>query len=112
MTVVIAIAPLALTPLVVWLLAEYGPERSVVFAVYWLLLSIAFAIAMPLFRRRGNSLAVSSVYGVVVGLLATSLVVVGLLFACAPKVNVATPASGPQTVASPPKLVISDVPMR
>ena len=85
MTYLIAIAPLALTPLVGWLLAEYGPERSVVFTVYWLFLSIAYAIAMPLFRRRGKSLAVSSVYGVLVGLLATSLVFVGLLFGVRPK---------------------------
>jgi hypothetical protein len=80
MTITLAIAPLLLTPVVAWLLMEYGPERSVVFAAYWLVLSVVFAIAMPLFRRRGRSLALSSVYGALVAVLATMIIFSVLLF--------------------------------
>jgi hypothetical protein len=84
-TIAIALGPLLLTPLVVWLLMEYGPERSVVFAAYWLVLIVAFAVAMPLFRRSGRSLARASVLAVVAGLLVTAIVFVGLLFAVTPR---------------------------
>ncbi len=86
MTIAIALGPLLLTPLVVWLLMEYGPERSAVFAAYWLVLSIAFAVAMPLLHRSGRSLARASVLAAVAGLLVTVIVFVGLLFAVTPRV--------------------------
>jgi len=86
MTIAVALAPLLLTPLVMWLLMEYGPERSAVFAGYWLVLSIAFAVAMPLFRRSGRSLARASVLAAVAGLVVAVIVFVGLLFAVTPRV--------------------------
>ena len=87
MTLVVAIGPLAVTPLIVWLLMEYGPERSAIFAIYWLVLSIVFAIAMPWFRRRGRSLAKASFLGVAVALVVTTLFFLTLLFGFGPKVQ-------------------------
>ena len=85
MTVFIAIAPLLVTPLILWLLMEYGPERSAIFAVYWLVLSIAFAIAMPWFKRRGRSVAKASVFGGLVSVVVTSIFFLTLLFGFTPR---------------------------
>lgn len=90
MTIALAIAPVLLTPVVAWLLMEYGPERSVVFAAYWLVLSVVFAIAMPVFRRRGRSLAFSSVCGALVAMLATVIIFSVLLFGFTPRARAAT----------------------
>jgi hypothetical protein len=62
-TAAIALAPLAFTPLLVLLLMEFGPERSVLFAIYWIVPAIVFAIAMPLLRRRGRNLFRASLLG-------------------------------------------------
>ncbi|HEU4719830.1 MAG TPA: hypothetical protein VFS59_00595 [Gemmatimonadaceae bacterium] len=39
------LAPLAVVPVVAWLLMEYGPERSFLFAAYLLVYAIAFLAA-------------------------------------------------------------------
>jgi hypothetical protein len=67
-TALVAVAPLALTPLLAWLLVEVGPERSVLFAIYWIVPAIVFAIVMPVMRRRGRSLARASMVGTAWGL--------------------------------------------
>jgi hypothetical protein len=67
-TALVAVAPLALTPLLAWLLIELGPERSVIFAIYWIVPAIVFAIVMPVMRRRGRSLARASMVGTAWGL--------------------------------------------
>ncbi len=67
-TALVAVAPLALTPLLAWLLMELGPERSVIFAIYWIVPAIVFAIVMPVMRRRGRSLARASMVGTAWGL--------------------------------------------
>ena len=59
----IALAPLALTPVLVMLLMEFGPERSVLFAIYWIVPAIVFAIAMPLLQRRGRTVLRASLLG-------------------------------------------------
>ena len=90
MTVLLALAPLLLTPLIAWLLIEYGPERSVVFAAYWIVMSIAFAIAMPLFRRR-RSLAMATTLGAIVAIISTMAVFAALLFGVTVRARAATP---------------------
>jgi len=55
-TALVALGPLAATPILVLLLMEFGPERSVLFAMYWIVPAIVFAIAMPRSRRRGRTL--------------------------------------------------------
>ena len=90
MTILLALAPLLLTPLIGWLLIEYGPERSVVFAAYWLVMSIAFAVAMPLFRRR-RSLAMAATLGGLTAIVVTAVVFVGLLFGFTARARAATP---------------------
>lgn len=67
-TAAVALAPLALTPALVFLLMELGPERSAIFAVYWLVPAVVFAIVMPLMRRRGRSLVQASLVGSAWGL--------------------------------------------
>lgn len=67
-TALVAMAPLALTPLLAWLLMEFGAERSVLFAIYWIVPAIVFAIVMPVMRRRGRSLARASMLGTAWGL--------------------------------------------
>lgn len=90
MTIVIAIAPALLTPVIVWLLMEFGPERSAIFAIYWLVAAIVFAIAMPWFHRRGRSLVKASVFGAGIAILATSVFFAALLFGFTPRVGAAT----------------------
>jgi hypothetical protein len=62
-TAAIALAPLAFTPVLVLLLMAFGPERSVLFAIYWIVPAVVFAIAMPLMRRRGRNLLRASLLG-------------------------------------------------
>ena len=67
-TLAIALAPLAFTPVIGYLLMELGPERSVILAIYWIVPAIVFAIAMPIMRRRGRSVAQASIVGAVWGI--------------------------------------------
>jgi hypothetical protein len=90
MTALVALGPLAVAPLIVWLLMEFGPERSVIFALWWIIPSIVFAVAMPLFRRGGRSRAQASARAVVVSLVITAVVFVGLLFGFTPRVGATT----------------------
>lgn len=108
MTLAIAIGPLLLTPVILWLLMEYGPERSAIFAIYWLVLSIAFAIAMPWFRRRGRSPSKASALGAVVATVVTSLFFLTLLFGLSPRAGATSVGDPPPSVVSPN----SDVPIR
>lgn len=78
-TAAIALAPLALTPIIAYLLVELGPERSVIFALYWLVPALAFAIMMPIMRRAGRSMAQASALGAVWA-LGVMLVVFTLAF--------------------------------
>lgn len=39
------LAPLAAVPVLAWLLMEYGPERSFMFAAYLLVFAVAFLVA-------------------------------------------------------------------
>ena len=84
MTALIALGPLALTPVIIWLLMEFGPERSVLFALYWLVPSIVFAIALPILRRGGRSLRHASVFAIVWAIVITVLVFAGLFFGFTP----------------------------
>ncbi|HUQ84584.1 MAG TPA: hypothetical protein VM076_25745 [Gemmatimonadaceae bacterium] len=109
MTALIALGPLAATPLVAWLLIEFGPERGVIFALWWLVPSIAFAILMPIFRRRGRSLGQASAHAVAWAFGITIVVFVGLLFGFTPNVGampvrvaVATAQRADSTVRTPP----------
>jgi len=90
MTIVLAIAPALLTPAIVWLLMEYGPERSAIFAIYWLVASVVFAIVMPWFRKRGRSLGTASLFGVGIAVVVTTLFFAVLLFGFTPRVGAAT----------------------
>ena len=90
MTALVALGPLAATPLLVWLLMEFGPERSVIVALYWIIPSIIFAIAMPIMRWRGRSLAQASVRAVGWALVITILAFIGLFFGFTPRVGAAT----------------------
>ena len=108
MTLAIAIGPLVLTPLILWLLMEYGPERSAIFAIYWLALSIVFAIAMPWFRRRGRSPAKASVLGAVVAMVVTFVFFLTLLFGFAPRAGATGVGDPGPRVFSPS----SDVPIQ
>jgi membrane protease YdiL (CAAX protease family) len=80
-TAVLALAPLALTPLIAWLLMEFGAERAVIFAVYWIVPAIVFAIVIPIARRRGRSLGRASAVGTAWGLGVMVVVFVILLVA-------------------------------
>jgi hypothetical protein len=84
MTWLVALGPLALTPLFVWLLMEFGPERGVIFALYWLIPSIVFAMVFPILRRRGRSLKQASVFAIVWAIVITGAVFVGLFFGFTP----------------------------
>ena len=90
MTALVALGPLAATPLFVWLLMEFGPERSVIFALYWIIPSIIFAIAMPVMRWRGRSLAQASARAAAWALAITILAFIGLFFGFTPRVGGAT----------------------
>ena len=90
MTALLALGPLAATPLFVWLLMEFGPERSVIFALYWIVPSIIFAIAMPILRWRGRSLSQASVRAAAWALAITILAFIGLFFGFTPRVGAAT----------------------
>ena len=83
MTWLIALGPLAVTPVIVWLLMELGPERGVIFALYWLIPSIVFAIAFPILRRR-RSLERASILAIVWAIVITGVVFVGLFFGYTP----------------------------
>jgi hypothetical protein len=89
-TALVALGPLAATPLFVWLLMEFGPERSVIFALYWIIPSIIFAIAMPVMRWRGRSLAQASARAAAWALAITILAFIGLFFGFTPRVGAAT----------------------
>ena len=106
-TAAVALAPLAFTPLLVFLLMELGPERSVIFAIYWIVPAIVFAIVMPLVRRRGGSLARASMVGTAWGL---GVMVVVFVIALVASLYFVPPAVGaptgvveqrPDTVRSP-----------
>ena len=109
MTALVALGPLALTPVIVWLLMEFGPERSVLVAVYWLIPSIVFAIVMPILRRRGRSLQRASLYAIVWAIVITIVIFVGLFLGFTPATaatqssvlqadpGVRTPAAGSTT---------------
>ena len=84
MTALIALGPLALTPLIIWLLMEFGPERSVLIALYWLVPSIVFAIVFPILRRRGRSLKQASLFAIMWAVVITVVVFVGLFFGFTP----------------------------
>ena len=84
MTALIALGPLALTPLIVWLLIAFGPERGVILAVDWLVPSIVFAIAFPILRRRGVSLRRASMFATAWAIVVTIVVFIGLIFAFKP----------------------------
>ena len=49
------LAPLAAVPALAWVLMEYGPERSFVFAGYLLVFAIAFLVTGLLVARRWPS---------------------------------------------------------
>ena len=83
-TALAAVGPLAATPLVVWLLMEYGPERSAVFAVYWLVWGLVFAILYPVARRRGRGAIAAALTAVAVALVGTFLLAVIIFFAFTP----------------------------
>ena len=89
-TALVALGPLVVTPLIAFLLMEFGPERSVLITLWWLVPAIVFAIAMPLFRRRGQSLAEASGWAAGLGLLIAIIVFVGLVFGYTPSVGAAT----------------------
>ena len=91
MTALVALGPLAASPLIVWLLMEFGPERGVLFALYWIIPAIVFALAMPVLRRRGRSLAHASGLAVAWGIGITMIVFVGLLFGFAVRARAAIP---------------------
>jgi hypothetical protein len=101
MTALIALGPLALTPLVALLLMEFGPERSVLFTLYWLIPSIVFAVVMPILRRRGRSLQRASLYAIVWAIVITAVVVVGLFFGFTPA-TAATPTSQASPIVRTP----------
>ena len=65
MTALVALGPLAFTPILVLLLMQFGPERSVLFALYWVVMAIVFAIVTPLSRRRGQTLGKAARRGAV-----------------------------------------------
>jgi len=90
-TGLVAVAPLALTPLLAWLLMELGPERSVIFAIYWIVPAIVFAIVMPVMRRRGRSLARASMVGTAWGL---GLMIVVFVIALVASLYFVRPAVG------------------
>jgi hypothetical protein len=83
---------------------EFGPERSVLFALYWLVPSIVFAIAFPIFRRRGRSLKQASLFAIVWAIVITGVVFVGLLFGFTPATAAVPPAAERQdtSVRTPP----------
>ena len=103
MTWLIALGPLALTPLIALLLMEYGPERSVIFTLYWLIPSIVFAIAFPVLHRRGRSRTRASVLAIAWAVAITVVVFVGLFFGFTPA-TAAVPTSivQPDTVVRTP----------
>ena len=90
-TGLVTVAPLALTPLLAWLLMELGPERSVIFAIYWIVPAIVFAIVMPVMRRRGRSLARASMVGTAWGL---GLMIVVFVIALVASLYFVRPAVG------------------
>lgn len=94
MTGLVALGPLALTPVVGWLLVEFGPERAIVFVLWWLIPSLVFAIAMPLHRRAGYSLGRASLRAIVWSVPVTLVVFVLLLFGFTPRVR-AEPVPSP-----------------
>ena len=58
----ISFVPLALTPVIIWLLAEGyvslgGGEKDVIMALPWLVWSVFFAIAFLIGSRRGHSVS-------------------------------------------------------
>jgi hypothetical protein len=82
---IVALVPLAITPVILWLLAEFGgTEKDVVWAIPWLVWSIAFAAVsivlivrpMPWHRKLARATGVAS--AVVVG-LAVLLAIAGQL---------------------------------
>ena len=98
MTALVALGPLAATPLIAWLLIEFGPERAII-----------FAILMPIFRRGGRSLGQASARAVAWAFVITIVVFVGLLFGFTPKVGAmparvsfATAPRTDTTVKTPP----------
>jgi len=80
MTWLIALGPLAVTPLIAWLLIEFSPERGVIFAFDWLVPSIVFAIAFPMLRRRGRSVRQASGFALMWAIVISGALVVGLFF--------------------------------
>ena len=100
MTALVALGPLAATPILVWLLMEFGPERSVIFALYWIIPSVIFAIAVPIMRWRGWSLAQASARAVAWALVITILAFIGLFFGFTPRVGAATLG---MTILLPPR---------
>ena len=76
--IVVALVPLALTPALVWLLAEGylnlgGGEKDILMALPWMLWSLIFAIVTMVFgskgRTLGRSLGTASLWasGILVG---------------------------------------------
>lgn len=55
------LAPLAAVPVLAWLLMEYGPERSFLFAAYLLVWAIAFLVAGVVVAKRRPSAHVAAV---------------------------------------------------
>jgi hypothetical protein len=69
---------------------EFGPERSVIFALYWIIPSIIFAITMPVMRWRGHSVGQASARAIVWALVLTIVAFFGLFFGYTPRVGAAT----------------------
>lgn len=55
------LAPLAAVPVLAWLLMEYGPERSFLFAAYLLVWAMAFLVAGIVVAKRRPSAPVGEV---------------------------------------------------
>ena len=55
------LAPLAAVPVLAWLLMEYGPERSFLFAAYLLVYAIAFLVAGVVVATRRPSASAKEV---------------------------------------------------
>ena len=72
------LAPLGAVPLLTWLLMEFGPERSFVFAGYLLVWAVAFLVAGVVVAKRQPSASAT----VVLARAATSaLLILAMVFA-------------------------------
>jgi hypothetical protein len=81
--VVLSLLPLAMTPVLGYLLAQGhinlgGGEKDIILVVPWLVWSLLFAVSSGIFWRRGHSMTSSAWRSALVGLAGLGLIGVAL----------------------------------